>query len=143
MADPTDNRRKLTRIPIHLRAELHLKGEPACHVRLENISFSGAGVYCEQMHTPCGQQDLRMVLVLNPEDNRFDINLHAQVVYTHKDGRIGLHFTGIDAESYRHFEHLMIFNSEHGDDLIRELTEHPGLEPSEGGLFAPIDAPDT
>ncbi|ABK45724.1 type IV pilus assembly PilZ [Magnetococcus marinus MC-1] len=142
MLPSSDNRRKLTRLPMHLQGELQLTQAPPVRVRVENMSFSGAGVYCDHAPATWPNKALRLQLTLNPEDEQFDIHLHASLVYAHKDGRLGLHLTGIEADSYTHFEKLMLHHCDHADDLLQELALCPGLEPGENGRFAPITEED-
>nr|CRH07045.1 conserved protein of unknown function [Include PilZ domain] [Candidatus Magnetococcus massalia] len=124
-----DNRRKFTRVPVQLRAELLVPERPVCHVRVENLSFSGAGVFCDMAvdSPPVYRGELTMVLVLHPDDRHFNINLKGRIAYAQNGGRMGLIFTGIDVNDFNHFKQLMLAHSDHSAALLEDIELSPGL----------------
>ncbi|MCK5231985.1 MAG: PilZ domain-containing protein [Desulfobulbaceae bacterium] len=120
------DRRKHTRIPIELEAELTFPDGSAFHGTTKNLSFCGAFVSCDELIAMPKQGDCVLKLILGAEKESASIKITAQIVRSNKNG-VGVMFSSITIEDYNHLKKLMVFNSSDPETLIDELERYPGL----------------
>jgi len=121
-------KRKHTRLPIQIDADILLPNGMKIAAKTENISFGGLFLRLESS-TETGLQpgmacDIHLLLLWN--EQQVPIQLRCRTVHLHRQG-IGFEFIGIESESYGHFKNLMVMNSTAPDNLLEELERYPGI----------------
>ncbi len=113
-------RRKRTRVPIHIEVSVLLKGEM---IKLQALNISLTGILCTS--DPLFRNDDLCKVIIT-------LNKNLQVAVDSKILRVGqketaISFISMDEESFTHLRKLMQFNI--GDaDLIDEELRYPAFD---------------
>lgn len=116
--DPSDERRRFSRIAFHRPAELDVLGERAA-CELLDVSLKGALV--EVPPRFAGRQGQPCALTIRLDAGDAVVRMEGEVV--HREGAgLGLRCTGIDLESIAHLRRIVELNLGDEDLLHRELS---------------------
>ncbi len=126
MQNYPDERRKNTRIPLQLHAELHLPNNDIFSGQTENISFSGVYLTCvNSTNIPVGESGVFKIF-LQAQPNPKIIEFKCRIVRIDENGS-GIRFLNVDVKDYQQFKNLMVYNSPNPDKLLDELEQNPGI----------------
>lgn len=120
------DKRKQTRIPLEIKAELIMLDGSRHAGMTKNLSFGGAFVGFERQPEAYLDSTCTLILFLDEDASGNQIRYTCRIVH-HNIGGIGLQFRSIDIDSYDHFKSLMINNSPEPELLMEELNKNPGL----------------
>lgn len=118
-------KRKHTRLDIHLKAVVEFPAGITVNGVTGNISFGGAYVISPDLAGLGNSGPCLLKLFLDATDVA-EIEVDCQVVRQDRQG-LGLKFMAIGIADYIHFEKLMVYNSPSPQKLMAELEETPGL----------------
>jgi len=125
MGHKTDQR-KHARLPIE-RTALIQHGDDKVHQgQTSNISFGGAYISLAEQEGLCVGDICELALQLGESLDSIEIFFKVRIVRLDERG-IAIRFILINAESYRHFEQLMVNASPDPIRLLVELDENRGL----------------
>ena len=120
-------RRKYTRLPLELAAEIRLPGGTVVKGRTNNISFGGIFFQSSDLTGFKPGDRCFLSIILQEDGERLSIDFNCEVIHLQGTGT-GLGFISIDgADAYNHFRNLMVMNSPEPDKLLEELELHPGI----------------
>jgi hypothetical protein len=113
-------RRKRTRVPLHIDVSVLLQGEV---VQLQTLNISLTGILCTsngrfQKDVPCN-----VIIRLNKD---LQISIDSKVLRVGKD-ETAISFTSMDEESFSHLKKLMQYNMGNADRIDEELR-YPAFE---------------
>lgn len=120
-------RRKHTRLPLKMKAELIFEDGSTFEGQTRDISFGGAFLCCQTaMPSPLKGSNgvLKIIFQNGTADNALEIECFH--VRSGKKG-IAVQFKAIDIIAYNKFEKMMIYNAPDPEILSAELDKYPGL----------------
>ncbi|NDY43100.1 PilZ domain-containing protein [Dissulfurirhabdus thermomarina] len=120
-------RRKNTRVPLKIEAELRLSDGTVHKGVTENMSFGGTFLKWPGLAGISEGDPCVFALVLQPEPHPWVIEIESRVIHVQEDG-VGLQFLSVDYEGYQNFRDLMVSATPDSGALMEELHKNPGLE---------------
>ena len=121
-----EDRRKLTRLPLQLRAELELPNGMFINCDTQDLSFGGAFLDCSEGigNLAVGGQ-CRLHIYLARKDSPLTSNFDAHVVHIEDDGKaLRIKFVSSEQEVFEHFKKFIMSSSDDPQKLIDELEQH-------------------
>ena len=114
-------KRKNTRVPFHTTITVRFPDKTFDHCETQDLSLKG--VFVKGVTGPRTEGD-RCELSVHLSGTSSDLSLHmsGEVVRVREDG-VGLHFSGIDLDSFYHLKNIIYYNSEDPDSLGEEFPE--------------------
>ena len=109
-----DHRRHHVRVPFHATVDLDFAGQNCNGCETENLSAKGVfvlGITGRSLGEIC---DIALHLAGSSED--ISLSMQGEVVRVVDNG-IGIHFTGIDLDSYTHLRNIIFYNIDDADTL--------------------------
>ncbi len=127
MLGASNEKRKHTRLPIAIRAEIMLENGKICPGVTRNISFSGILAEMQKAEEVREGDLCNLTIFLAGRQKEPSIEFECKVVRKEK-ADIGFKYIAIiDVESYNHFKNLMVSNSKEPEQLLQELKITPGI----------------
>ena len=127
MLGSSNEKRKHTRLPIAIKAEIQLENGKICPGVTRNISFSGILAEIQKAENVQLGDLCNLTIFLADGQKEPSIEFECKVVRKEK-AEIGFKYIAIiDVESYMHFKNLMVSNSKESAKLIEELKSNPGI----------------
>lgn len=123
------NQRRRTRVSARKGATLVWPGGE-CRGEIDNVSLKGCLVGDPTGESPAADQDVSVVIHLEPEAPELDVRVHGRVVRADQRG-VAVDFTEIELESFRHLFRLVQYNAPEPDDIEDELG-NAAFQPSQG-----------
>jgi hypothetical protein len=118
------DRRKRTRVPIHIGVSVSLKGE---EIKLQTFNISLTGILCTS-HALFQKDDLCKVIITLNKD--FHISIDSKILRVEQQ-ESAISFISMDDESFSHLKKLMQYNT--GDaELIDKELQHPAFDKKQG-----------
>lgn len=123
----SSERRKHTRLPLKMKAELIFEDGSTFQGQTSDISFGGAFLCC-QPAMPSPSQGSNGVLKIIFQSGLSDDVIKIECFHVRSDNKgIAVQFTAIDITAYNTFEKMMIYNAPDPEILSEELDKNPGL----------------
>lgn len=127
MKSPEKEKRKHTRLPISINAEIRMENGDVLKGLTKNISFSGILIETRDSEKLIPGETCNLFLLLNEEQRDPAIEFECRVV-RRENFYVGMKYVAVvDVEGYMHFKNLMISNSGDPDRLLAELRTNPGI----------------
>lgn len=121
------NKRKYTRLPIHVTTELHMNNGGIHRCISNNISFGGVLVDLPEDFDLASDDTCGLSLILQEQPERVEIKFKCKAIHM-GNNEIGLKFIGVYADHYKDFVYMMVNESENPDILLEEMSKNPGYE---------------
>jgi hypothetical protein len=112
-------RRRFSRIPFHISAELIMTEDESMVVEVADLSLHG--VLIEKPDTWFAPKGTEFNLTLTLENSETQLDMHVAVAHIDEDC-IGFECINIDLESISHLKRLIELNLGNSDILNRELS---------------------
>lgn len=109
-----EEKRERTRVPLKFDAFLDINGEEV-PVKTEDLSMRG--MRCSPNHGFKQDDNCTIVFVLNSE---VKFRIEGKIMRTDQDGT-GIHFSGMDEESFHHLKRLVQYNSDDPEKIDNEI----------------------
>lgn len=120
----TENKRRFTRIPFKVSAQIIIDGSVHSTAELRNLGIGGCFLPIGEglrEGTPC------LVVILLTE-NGGDVNLQIEgVVARCQPEGVAIQFTQIDPDNLFHLKNIIRYNTTDPESLENEINKHPGL----------------
>ncbi|MFC1516724.1 PilZ domain-containing protein [Thermodesulfobacteriota bacterium] len=119
-----DNRRKFTRVPFSVKAEITVNDHVFDVEELSNLSIGGCLLpIAEDLKegTSC-----HVKILLSGTDSEMSIRIDGEVRRS-EPGTVAIKFIRIDPDSLFHLQNIIRYNSPDPDAVDREITKHPGI----------------
>ncbi|MCU0821797.1 MAG: PilZ domain-containing protein [Spirochaetes bacterium] len=127
MLGVSNEKRKYTRLPIEIKAEVQLEDGKILPGITKNISFSGILAKIEKAEEIREGDLVNLTIFLLDGQKDPAIEFECKVIRRDK-ADVGFKYIAIiDVESYTHFKNLMVSNSREPELLISELKQTPGI----------------
>ena len=127
MLGASSEKRKHTRLPIAIKAEIQLENGKICPGVTKNMSFSGVLAEIQKAEDVRTGDLCNLTIFLADGQKEPAIEFECKVVRKDETD-IGFKYIAIiDVESYMHFKNLMVSNSKEPEMLIQELKQNPGI----------------
>jgi hypothetical protein len=120
-----DNKRRFTRIPFKVRAQIIVADKPHLIDELKNLSIGGCFLPAKvslRVGTPC-----RIVILVSENNGDVDVQIEGVVVRCEPQG-VGIRFTGIDLDNLIHLKNIIRYNTTDSETVECEIKMHPGLK---------------
>ena len=117
-------KRRFTRFPFKMKAELTVHGTSYMIEEMDNLSIGGCLLSIKEDledGEKCGFK-----IMLGDAGDGPVINIDGVIVRTGR-GKIAVRFTGIDPESLHHLQEIARYNSHDPERVNREIEKHPGI----------------
>jgi len=121
----TDNKRRFTRIPFKVHAELLVQDYVYKAEEISNLSVGGCMlpiIVDLAPHTVC-----QLKIILSGTADGIAINVDGEIIRSGQDAVV-VKFTRIDPESLFHLQNIIRYNSPDADAIEDEIYKHPGLK---------------
>ena len=127
MLGASNEKRKHTRLPIAIKAEIQLENGKICPGVTKNMSFSGVLAEIQKAEQVRAGDLCNLTIFIADGQKEPAIEFECKVVRKDKTD-LGFNYIAIiDVESYTHFKNLMVSNSKEPEMLIQELKQNPGI----------------
>lgn len=127
MLGASSEKRKHTRLPVAVKAEIQLENGKICPGVTKNISFSGILAEIQKAEEVREGDLCNLTIFLADGQKGPAIEFECKVVHKEKSNLGFKYIAIIDVESYMHFKNLMVSNSNEPEMLIQELKQNPGI----------------
>ncbi|MFH2218386.1 MAG: PilZ domain-containing protein [Pseudomonadota bacterium] len=120
----TDDRRKFTRVPFKVDAEITVDDVFFKVKELSNLSIGGCLVPITadfEEGTVC-----HVEILLSGTNSDMSIRIDGEIKRS-APGTLAVKFTRIDPDSLFHLRNIIRYNSSDPDSVDREITDHPGI----------------
>ena len=120
----TDKKRRFTRFPFKMEAELTVEGTRYKVDKINNLSIGGCllSIPAEmRTGTPCS---LRIILKTTGNEPVVEVD---GTIARCQNGNVAIKFTGIDPDNLIHLQNIARYNSPDPDKIEKEIQDHPGL----------------
>ena len=119
-----DNKRRFTRIPFKVRAQLIVEDRLCGISELNNLGIGGCFLPVAaslRVGTPCA-----VVILVSENDGDVDVHIQGVVVRCEANG-VAVRFTKIDPNNLFHLKNIIRYNTTDTETIDKEITKHPGL----------------
>jgi len=120
----SDEKRRFTRIPFKVQAEMTVDGMLYRVEEVENLSVGGCLLLIKNnfdQGSPC-----RLKILLGGPTSEVSIIVDGEIVRYHP-GAVAIKFVQISPDSLFHLQNILRYNSPDTDVIEREISDHPGL----------------
>ncbi len=122
--------RTFTRVPVHVRAEYRVPGNPTVSGRVEDLSLNG--LLLETTDEPEVGAKAAVEIIL--ESGTSEIRIHADAeVRRAGEGTVAFHFDRVHGDDFEHLEKLVLFNAEDARRVEQEMQVHADDQPQLSG----------
>lgn len=119
-----DEKRKFTRVPFRVQAEMTFNKVLYAAEELSNLSIGGCLLKINEDLEPEGDCRIRIFLTgVSPEQS---VEVNGKIV-RYKNGYVAVKFTNIDPDSLFHLQNIILYNSADPDEVEQEILDHPGI----------------
>lgn len=125
--DAAKNRRKHSRLRLQLSAFLRLPDGREIRGQTRNMSFGGAALTLDETFPGALDDRVTFGLILDQGDPPVIASIVGNVRRLPEPFQVCVQYVTTDLESYDHIRNIMLFNADNPDQLLEELTTHPGL----------------
>lgn len=119
-----EEKRRFTRIPFKLKAELKANNLLYKAKKINNLSMGGCLLPIDadlDAGTPC-----YLKILLSGTNTRLSIQVEGQILRVSRSG-VAVKFTRIGPDSLYHLQNIILYNSSDPDEVEREIENHPGI----------------
>ncbi|MBW1897713.1 MAG: PilZ domain-containing protein [Deltaproteobacteria bacterium] len=119
-----DNRRKFTRVPFRVQAEITATDHVFNVEELSNLSIGGCLLPIAadlKEGTAC-----HVKILLSGSSSEMSIRIDGEIKRS-QPGTVAVKFIRIDPDSLFHLQNIIRYNSPDPDAVDREITKHPGI----------------
>ena len=120
----SDEKRRFTRIPFKVKAEINLAGKLQTVEEINNLSVGGCMLPIVAQLEPGTSCKVR--ILLGGTADEVAVNIDGEVVRCLPDA-VAVKFTRIDPDSLFHLQNIIRYNSPDADAIDNEIDKHPGL----------------
>jgi hypothetical protein len=120
-----DEKRRFTRVPFQVKAEITIDNVIYSSDKIINLSIGGCLLPLE-MDAEKGTKCLLRIL-LDGTNSEISIKVKGEI-FRCESGTVAIKFTAIGAESLFHLQNIVRYNYPDTDKIEQEIMKHPGLE---------------
>lgn len=116
-----DERRLHVRVPFHATIDLDFRARRYQGCETENLSTTGVlvlGISDRQLGESCD-----LILHLTGSSDNLALTMRGEVAHLEENG-IGIHFSGMDLDSYTHLRNIIYYNADDPDSLDEIPFDH-------------------
>ncbi len=120
----SNEKRRFTRVPFRVEAELEAAGASYKVSEVFNLSVGGCLLPFDpkfEKGMPC-----RLTISLSGASSEMCVRVHGEIVRC-DSGEVAVKFTRIEPDSLFHLQNIVLYNCPDADAVERELQDHPGL----------------
>ena len=119
-----DEKRRFTRFPFKMKAELRVKKTRYETEEINNLSIGGCLLSIPKDLEPETQCSLRIILKTTGSEPTISVN---GTVVRCEQGNVAIKFTGIDPDSLFHLQKIALYNAPNPDNVEQEIKDRPGI----------------
>ena len=119
-----DERRRFSRIPFSVKAEMTAKNVLYGAEEINNLSIGGCVLSVTADLEP--GTECRVRILLSGTNSELNVRVKGVVVRCGPGG-VAVKFTSIDPDSLFHLRNIIRYNSPDPDAVEKEILDHPGL----------------
>lgn len=119
-----EEKRRFTRIPFKLKAELKVNNVLYKAKEIKNLSIGGCLLPIDadlDPGTPC-----YIKISLSGTNTRLSIQVEGQILRV-SQSEVAVKFTRIGPDSLYHLQNIVLYNSSDPDEVESEIENHPGI----------------
>jgi hypothetical protein len=120
----SDEKRRFTRIPLKINAELTVNDVSYSIEEISNLSVGGCQLAITKDLEP--ETACRVKISLSGTSDEMSIMIEGEISRC-DPGAVAVKFTRIDIDSLFHLHNIIRYNSPDPDTVEKEIHEHPGL----------------
>ena len=120
----SDEKRRFTRIPLKLNAELTVNNVTYSIEEISNLSVGGCQLTITENLVP--GTACRVKILLSGTIEETSIMIEGEIKRC-KPGTVAVKFTRIDIDSLFHLHNIIRYNSPDPDKVEKEIQERPGI----------------
>ncbi len=120
----SDEKRRSTRIPLKINAELTVNDVSYSIEEISNLSVGGCQLAITKDLEP--ETACRVKISLSGTSDEMSIMIEGEISRC-DPGAVAVKFTRIDIDSLFHLHNIIRYNSPDPDTVEKEIHEHPGL----------------
>ncbi len=120
----SDERRRFTRIPIGITAELSYQGEIYPVNEVDDLSMGGCQLTTEGSFDPGEECEVSIMLTGSADEIRVQINGE---INRDDENHVSIKFLNLDSESYFHLQRIIMFNSSDPGKIENEIRDNRGI----------------
>lgn len=120
-----DEKRRFTRIPFRVKAEMTINNRLYSAATIDNLSVGGCLLPIEadiETGTVC-----RLKIFLTGTNSELSVQVAGKVIRC-EPGAVAIQFTAIEPDSLFHLHNIVRFNFPDTDQVEKEIKNHPGLK---------------
>ena len=117
-------KRRFTRIPLKINAELTVNDVSYSIEEISNLSVGGCQLTITEDFEP--GQACRVMISLGGTIDEISIMIEGEINRC-DSGSVAVKFTSIDIDSLFHLHNIIRYNSPDPDKVEKEILKHPGL----------------
>ena len=120
----SEERRRFTRVPFKVKAEITLNEDSYIVDKINNLSVGGCFL---PIVLDCAPKTACHVKIsLTGSNNELSVDVDGTIIRSELEGT-AVEFTMIDPDSLIHLQHIILYNSHDTDKVEQELKDHSGL----------------
>lgn len=119
-----EDKRKFTRIPINIKAEITVNNTVLTAEKISNLSVGGCLVPIQADLEPGTTCQVKILLSGTISD--MSISIDGEIKHCTPDA-FAIQFTRIDPDGLFHLHNIVRYNSPDPDTIDQEIRKHPGL----------------
>jgi len=117
----TDEKRRFSRVPFRVRAELTVNNVLYSCDEINNLSISGCLLPIKaDLETGLGCQ---LKIFLSETNNDLFAKVEGKIIRC-EDGAAGIKFTGIESDSLFHLQNIVRYNYPDTEKIEKEISDH-------------------
>jgi hypothetical protein len=120
-----DEKRRFTRVPFKVKAEMTVNDVLYSSVKINNLSVGGCLLPIEadvETGTKC-----RLKIVLSGANSKLSVQVEGKIIRCEPEA-VAIKFTEIEPDSLFHLQNIIRYNHPDTDKVEQEISNYPGLE---------------
>ncbi len=121
----TDEKRRFSRIPFRVRAEMTVNNVLYSSEEINNLSVGGC-LLPIKVDVETGAK-CNLKILLSGTNSELSVRVGGKITRC-EPGSVAIKFTEIEPDSLFHLQNIVRYNSPDTDRVEQEISNHPGLE---------------